>query len=142
MIYDICIACAYYGPNQDLFTSIANSYWGEPIEDMAHLYTIMLFLFGIDTLAETVNAFVLWKVMNINMIQEFREVLSKYRFFILIKLCFANTSYFGSYDVKFGCVSSGKFEWITPEGRLNLISNLTDLRPGEKALFFATSTYI
>ena len=102
----------------------------------------MLLLLGIDTLAETVNAFILWKVMIINMLQEFREVLSKYWFFIFIKLCFANTSYFSSNDVNFGFDSSGKFEWITPEGRLNLFCNLTDLGQEEKALFFATSIYI
>ena len=35
------------------------------------------------------------------------------------------TNYFVSIDVNFGADSSGKFEWITPEGRLNLIYNST-----------------
>ena len=128
MIYGICIACAYYGPNQGLFTSIGNSYWGEPIKDIALLYKTMLFLFGIDTLAATVNAIILWKVMNINMLQEFYGVLSKYWFFIFIKLSFANAGYFAINDINFGLDSSGKFEWITPAGRLNLICNSTNLR--------------
>ena len=80
--------------------------------------------------------------MNINMLQEFCRVLSKYWFFIFIKLSFTNVAYLASNDVNFGVDSSGKFEWISPKGRLNLIFNSTDLRPEEMASFVANSTYI
>ena len=37
------------------------------------------------------------------------------------------TRYFAMNDVNFGADLRGKYEWITNEGRMNLLSNSTDL---------------
>ena len=134
MIYAICVAMAYYGPNVILFTNIGNHFWGKPIEDINHLFHTMLILFGVDTVSVVINSICLWKVMNISMIQEFYEVLIKYWFFMAIKLTFSVTNYFASNDINFGGDASGKFDWITSEGWANLICNSTDLTDNEKSL--------
>ena len=100
----------------------------------------MGFLYAVDTISATINWIALWKVTKMNMLQEFCGVLTKYWLFIVIKLSFPMTGYFASHDINFGTDSSGKFEWITPEGRLNLIHNSTDLTNEEKFMQFANFT--
>ena len=69
------------------------------------------------------------------MFREFAAVLAKYWHFIAVKLAHLMARHFGSNDVNLGADISGKFEWITPEGRLNLIYNSTDLSDEEKSKF-------
>ena len=96
-------------------------------------------LFAVDTVSVIVNSTTLWKVMNVNMLREFAEVLGKYWLFMAIKLAYTMSSYFVGSDVNFGGDFSGKFEWITPEGRLNLVYNSTDLSDEEKSKFLLAS---
>ena len=131
---------AYYGPNAELFVNIRSNFWGQPIEDIDYVLSTMCFLYAVDTIGAAINWIALWKVTKINMLQEFRGVLTKYWLFVVIKLSYPMTSYFSSHDVNFGFDSSGQFEWITPEGRLNLIHYSTDLTNEENFMQFANFT--
>ena len=139
MIYAICMAMAYYGVNAELFINIRSTFWGRPIENINKIFITMGILFAVDTVSVIVNSTTLWKVMNVNMVREFAEVLGKYWYFIVIKQAYQMSFYFAGSDVNFGNDFSGKFEWITPEGRLNLVYNSTDLSEEEKSEFFLTS---
>ena len=82
----------------------------------------------------------LWKMINLSVLQEFATALSKYWRFMVIQFGFLISIYFSTSDVNFGVDSSGKFEWITPEGRLNLILNSTDLTNEDKSMLFVNTT--
>ena len=102
----------------------------------------MLILFVFDIISVIVTSIVLWKVANINMLQEFRDGIDKYWLFFIIKLGQLLTGYFGTSDINFGMDSSGNFDWITPEGRQILIYNSTDLTNEEKILLMADTNLI
>ena len=139
MTYAICMAMAYYGVNAKLFINIGCTFWGRPIENIDQIFIIMGILFAVDTVSAIFNSTILWKVMNVNMLREFAEVLGKYWYFIAIKLAYNMSFYFATSDVNFGGDFTGKFEWITPEGRLNLVYNSTDLSDIEKSKFLLSS---
>ena len=126
MIYALCMAMAYYGPNAKLLANIGSNFWGQPIDNITYVFGIMGLLYIIDTISAAINSIVLWKVMKVNMLKEFREVVTKYWVFMLIKYSSTMSVYFASLDVNFGLDSSGKFKWITNEGRLSLIQNTSE----------------
>ena len=131
---------AYYGPNAKLFINIGSSFWGEPIEDITEVFKMMLILFLVDTMGAAINSICLWKEMNLSVLQEFATAISKYWRFMVIQFGFLMSIYLSTSDVNFGVDSSGEFEWITTEGRLNLILNSTDLTNAEKSMLFVNIT--
>ena len=135
MIYGFVMVLAFFGPNADLFSDIGNNFWGTPIDDIGKLFYTMFILFSFDTLSAAVNSIILWKVVKVNMLREFSRVVSKYWLFMVLRLSLNTTSYFASKDVNLGLDSSGQYEWITPEGRLSLIYNMTHLVDEENTNF-------
>ena len=129
------MAMAFYGPNNKLFVNIGSTFWGQPIKDINNVFRIMGLLYTVDTISAAINSIVLWRITKINMLQEFCRVLTKYWLFVVIKLGYIMTNYFVSIDINFRADSSGKFEWTTSEGRLNLIYNSTYLTAEEITIF-------
>ena len=131
--YGICIAIAYYGPNSRILGNVGCSYWSyQEIEDISVLFGTMLLLFSFDTLSVFINSFCLHKIINMNMIQNFYQVLQKYWFYMAIKLGYYMSSLFVSLDINFGNDGTGEFQWITHQGWLELVNNSTDLTNYEK----------
>ena len=128
---------AYYGVNAELFINIGSTFWGRPIVNINKIFITMRILFAVDTVSVIVNSTTLWKVMNVNMLREFAEVLGKYWYFIVIKQAYQMAFYFAGSDVNFGNDFSGKFEWITPEGRLNLLYNSTEISYDQKSMILS-----
>ena len=137
MVYAICMAMALYGPNATLFPDIGNSFWGTPIKNIGPLLYTMFILLSFDTLCAVVNSIIIWKVMKVNMLQEFCRLISAYWLFMTMKLSNHMTYYLAGKDVNFGMDSSGKFEWITSEGRLSLLYNSTFLNDEEKEILLS-----
>lgn len=142
MIYGICMALAYYGPNSNLFANVGSSFWGREIEDISQLFYTMFLLFSIDTISVVVNSLWLWKAMRVNMLQEFYRVLKAYWLFMSIKLGYCMCSVFATTDVNFGLDGSGQFKWIYHEGWQNLIWNSNELTNEEKLMLLANTTMI
>ena len=140
IIYGASMAMAFYGPNYYMIATVGNEFWGEKIEDLGNLFYPMLILFSFDTLSVVVTSIILWKVIKVNMVQETHEALSKYWGFIIIKIAQSAAPYFASNDVNFGLDGSLRFEWITFEGRQQLIYNSTYLSVEEKSLLLDNST--
>ena len=127
---------AYFGPNSELFVNIGSNFWGKPIKNINYVFLMMVLLYSVDTISATINSIVLWKFTKINMLKEFSGILAKYWLFMVIKLSHWISSFFASNDVNFGIDFSGKFEWLTPQGRLNLIQNATDPSYEESSMLF------
>ena len=139
IIYGACIALAYYGPNSYIISNIGNSYWSEKIDNLGPLFLTMSILFAIDLFSVAINSIWLWKVLNVNILLEFRRVLGKYWFFMAIKLAFNMATYFASNDINLGMDRTWCFEWISEEGWKNLVKNSTDITDEDKSDILSNS---
>ena len=138
IIYLICIAMAYYGPNDHLFSNIGSSYWGTNIEDFRPLFATMTLLFAIDTLSILINAFCIWKAISINILPDFPRIIIKYGHFMSIIFALNMNMYFGSTDINVGMDQTRSFQWITKEGWMNLVNTSKILTNEEKSDLLGT----
>ena len=99
ILYATCMVMAYYGPNASMLTNIGSTYWGEKIEDVGPVLISMVILFMFDIISVVVTSVLLWKVANLNMLQEFRKCLDKYWLFLIVKLGLHLTAYFGGTEI-------------------------------------------
>ena len=76
------------------------------------------------------------KKLNLNMLQEFCRVIRGYWSFMVILLSYQFIAYFTWSDVNSGFDPSGNYEWITNEGRINMINSSIELTMEEKELLF------
>ena len=95
---------------------------------------MMLLLFVVDTISVMINSFILGKLTDVNLFQEFCLILKKYWIFIAIRMGANMCVQYSTNDINLGMDSTGDFEWITNKGRFQLISNSTDLSEEEKAM--------
>ena len=137
IIYLICVAMAYYGPNDHLLTNIGSSYWGKKIEDFSSLLTTMVILFTVDTFSVLINALCILKASKINILPEFGQIIGKYWYFIAINLGMTMNKYFASIDINLGIDPTRSFQWTTNEGWINLVNTSTGITNEEKAELIA-----
>ena len=133
IIYGVCILMAFYGPNAKIFSNIGNTYWSQAIKDLAPLLLTIIGLFAIDTLSVIINSICLWKMANINVIQEFCRVIRKYWLTIAIFLTANMTIYFSANDINNGIDKTGSFLWITDVGWRKLVNSSNYLTNEEKS---------
>ena len=133
IIYGVCIAIAFYGPNAHILSNVGNTYWSKPIEDIGYLFLVMFGLFAFDTLSAVINSLWLWKMVKLNMLQEFSRVLKEYWLFMAVKLAFNMMVYFIANDINFGNDGTRSFTWISDEGWIKLVNSSHDLSYEEKA---------
>ena len=134
IIYGICIAMAYYGPNAHLLSNIGNTYWSEKMDDIGPLLQTMSILFVVDTLSAIITSIIFWKVLKVNMAQEYCRVLTKYWFLIAIPLDQAMSLYFATDDVNLGLDDSHTYSWISNEGRQQVINTSNVFGYEDKAM--------
>ena len=132
IIYGICIAMAYYGPNANIFSNIGNNYWSETIKSLTPLYVTMFILFAVDAISVAINSFCLWKMVKINIIQEYWQTICNYWFFMAIFLAADLAVYFGSTDINFGMDETQSFHWVSNDGWIKLINDSYDIAVEEK----------
>ena len=132
IIYGACMAVAYYGPNAHILATVGNNYWSKEMEDIGYLFLVMFGLFAFDTLSAGINSFCLWKIVNINMAQEFCRMFEQYWFFMAVKLSYNMSMYFAPNDVNSGMDRSKSFQWTSDEGWRNLVNSSKDLSNEEK----------
>ena len=142
IIHGVCIAMAFYGPNAHLFANVRNNYWGKELKDISRVFMTMSILFAVDTFSVVINAALLWKVANINMPQEFCRVLNKHWFLIAFPLGQSMAFYFATTDINLGIDGTHSYVWRTPQGRLFLIHNSSNLTEEEKTMFPSNVTLL
>ena len=98
-------------------------------------------LFGVDCISVGVNAAILSKLGNVNLIQEFIKVVKVFWTFFAIKVAHVITIYFAFNDINTALDMKMDFEWITTNGRLMFIYHSTDLSDHEKALLLSNITF-
>ena len=140
VIYGICTALAYYGPNPFLFSNIGNNYWSTEVNDIGPLFATMSILFGIDTLNVLINSFLVWKFVNVSMLSEFARVLNRHWYPMAVCLAIYMVIYFVTTDINFGLDETRSFQWISNEGWINLVNNSNDLSKEEKENLLSVTT--
>ena len=133
IIYMICIAMAYYGPNAHLFFNVGSSYWGTKIKDFRPLVATMALLFAVDTLSILINAFCIWKAISVNILPDFLQIISNYGYFMSINFAYSMNLYLAGTDINLGRDETNSFQWINREGWLNLVNASNILTNVEKA---------
>ena len=128
---------AYHGPNAQLLAFIGKTHWGEPIQDLGPLYQTMSILFVVDLLTVLISSFCLWKVLHLNMLAEFYQVLTKYWYFVSIYLSAVFVGAFCTIDINLGLDPTGSNQWIWKEGWINLVNASIALTNEEKAELMA-----
>ena len=105
---------------------------GEIMKDTQHFYLVLLELFAIDLICMVLTAVSLYKFCNLNVLQEFCKLLKKYWWMMMLQLSTIIIG-LGTTDINFAMDYTGKFLWISEEGRYDLIRNSSDLSQNEKA---------
>ena len=134
IVYGIGFAAVYYGPNKPLFTGI------NEIEDAMHFFFALFQMFTIDICAMISGVMLLWIFAHINLFRECCKVLKRYWFIFAMKITTAAV-HWGSLDINAGNDTKLKFDWITDDGRLEMIWNSTDLSTAEKQVLLQNKTF-
>ena len=140
IIYGICMALAYYGPNVFLFANIGNNYWSTEVNDIGPLFATMSILFAIDTFNVMINSLLVWKFVKVGMLSEFARVLNRHWYPMAVCLATYMVIYFVTTDINFGLDETRSFRWISNEGWINLVNNSNDLSKEEKVNLLSATT--
>ena len=140
LAYAIGFAMAYFGPNGYLLGNVLSDIWAyEKVEDVSALFNIQFLLFGVDCIGVILNTIILSKFGNVDLIQEFCNIIKACWKILAILLANSITIYFGLNDINAALDMTMEFEWITDEGRSMFIANASDLSDCEKSVLLGNS---
>ena len=133
LVYIIGFAMSYFGPNFSLIGNVGSDHWGyTKIEDPNHILVVSFAMFLIDLVALSLNGISLWIYAKINIAKEFCLVLKKYWFIMALSISLPLFLKSFATDINLGIDRTFEFDWITKEGRLQLIQNSTEISREEK----------
>ena len=92
------------------------------MDEISPVFRTMSILFFVDTFSVIINSFLLWRILHVNILQEFCHVLTKHWFLIALPLELAMSLYFAMDDVNLGMDDSHSYKWVWEEGRQNMIN--------------------
>ena len=139
--YAIGFAMAYLGLNGYLLGNVLSDIWAyEKVEDVSALFKIQFLLFGVDCIGVILNTMILSKFGNVNLIQEFCNIIQASWKILTILLANSITIYFGLNDINAALDMTMQFDWITDKGRLMFIANASDLSDYEKMILLGNIT--
>ena len=115
--------------------------WSEELENIGPVFLTITILFGVDTLSALTNSICLCKILNMNVLSEFSQVLRKYGHLIAIFGAANAVHYFASKDINLGLDHTMSFQWASKEGWIKLLNNSIDLTHEEKTELLAKSNF-
>ena len=119
LVYAICFAMAYYGPNAELIGDVKNGCWQyNAIEDVSWTFLLMLWLFTVDFICLLLNSCILWKASNINLLNRFCSMMAKYWYIMALKLAHLAIFFFFTKDINLAVDLTYKFDWIKSDNNL------------------------
>lgn len=141
MIFVIAFTMAYYGPNSTLMKNVGNNYFGgSVIENLKNFYLIMLMMFSIDLFAMLLSGTSIYYFCKINLFEEFCEMMKSYWMVLLVKLPGVVTSFCFERDVNLGMDDTQEFQWLSNEGKDEMICNAVELSGAEKLFLLKNSS--
>ena len=142
LAYASGFAMAYFGPNAYLIGNVLCDAWAyEEVENVGRLFIIQFTMFAFDSISVGLNAFLLSKFGNINLMEWFCKTMKAYWIFLAIQLVNTMNPLFALKDINAAMDMTMQFSWITREGRLAFIHNSTDLSDNEKMNLLSNITF-
>ena len=142
IVYAIGISMAYFGSNSTIIGDVKASYWGyKPIDDIGYFLGMMTLLFGVDILSTMMNSLTLSILTNVNISYEFYRIIKRYWHFIAVKFTLNMFMFLATKDINVGMDKTGEYNWITTDGRIQMINGSTDLSYEEKFLLLNECVY-
>ena len=121
LVYAICFAMAYYGPNSQLINHVGIGIWGaNAVQDANRTFIMLFVMFAIDVMSVLLNVLIIRITTKVDLIQEFCAFLCKYWYILAIKLASLSYDYFFSNDINYGLDYTGKFCWTRGNVTLSL----------------------
>ena len=122
IVYATVISTAYFGINGTILGDIKGGFWGyKPVDDIGYLFQMMGLLFGIDVFSTLINCLMLSSLIKVNLFREISRIMKKYWHFFTANIAKEIFIMFATKDINLGMDSTGEFNWITNDGRINLI---------------------
>ena len=138
IVFAIGFAMAYYGPNSGILGNVGNDYWDyKKVDNVEHLFRMMLLHFGMDSFSLIVNAFILRNLTDVNLNDEVGATIKKYWLFMATHFGISMCINYAVNDINLGMDTTGQWLWITKEGRLRFINDSTELSIEEKAMLLS-----
>ena len=142
LAYASGFAMAYFGPNAYSIGNVLCGAWAyEKVENVGRLFIIQFTMFAFDSISVGLNAFLLSKFGNINLMEWFCKTMKAYWIFLAIQLVNTMNPLFALKDINAAMDMTMEFSWITREGRLAFIHNSTDLSDNEKMNLLSNITF-
>ena len=142
ILYAMVFSFAYYGYNGTILGNVKNDYWGyRQVDDIWHLFKMMIVLFAVDTLSAWVNSFILSSVAKISLFRESCRIMKRYWHFIAVKFALRLALMFVTKDINLGMDATGEWNWITNDGRIKMINSSINLSNEEKYMLLNQSIF-
>ena len=141
--FSAAFATAYYGPNGFLIRNVRSNYFGGiEVKYLKNFYTSLCQMFGIDICAMIICFYSLKYFCKTNLMKCLYDLMEKYWWIMAIKLSLRIVIFFCYNDINGAMDYTLKFEWISENGRFNLIRNANDLSLNEKLHLLPNTTLI
>ena len=137
ILYAVGLEMIFRGPNKSLFAdsfaSALDLKQNYDDDDITHVSNVLLQMIGIDLISIVITGLLLWKFGKINIINEFCYLMKNYWFILTIKVLRDIIIHFAGSDLNMGSPWGGT-EWISNDGKIQMILNSTYLTDTEKSL--------
>ena len=126
LVYALCFAMSYYGPNSHLIGNVGIRIWGyKAVDDATRTFLVLFGMFGFDLVSLLINAMLIWSNCKINILREFCVVLQKYWYIILLEMNLGAYLYFLSKDINLAYDWTFDFCWTINNKMLTMNCNST-----------------
>ena len=126
LVYALCFAMSYYGPNSHLIGNVGIKIWGyKAVDDATRTFLVLFGMFGFDLVSLFINAMLIWSNCKINILREFFVVLQKYWYIILLEMNLGAYLYFLSKDINLAYDWTFDFCWTINNKMLTMNCNST-----------------
>ena len=92
LIYMLCFAIAYYGPNAEIMGNVKLTIWHfKSVLDIENYMTNLFMLFSVDFISLILNWIILKTTCNINMFQTFQKLQSEFWLIIAVQQAYSTS---------------------------------------------------
>ena len=128
LVYAICFAMSYYGPNANFIGNVGIEIWGyKAVDDATRTFLISFGMFALDLFSLLINTMIIWVNCKVNLFQEFCIVLHEYWYIVSLELILGAYLYFLSKDINLAYDWTFEFCWTMHNNKPSLNCNSTSM---------------
>ena len=128
LVYAICFAMSYYGPNANFIGNVGIEVWGyKAVDDATRTFLLSFGMFALDLFSLLINTMIIWVNCKVNLFQEFCIVLHEYWYIVSLELILGAYLYFLSKDINLAYDWTFEFCWTMNNNKPSLNCNSTSM---------------